>query len=142
VVWSGWLPRSCRVCGSLFAALALALITAASPAAAGPRAGAAAATFTARGSVEQVYVLGLGLGPRQRPVGSRIRVTIAAPNGTQPIWAFSQTSPRKSATVAIAFARRMPSRLILPVVPGVSVPTGLPPCRVSGASPAVPTRSS
>ncbi|MEO9024939.1 MAG: CocE/NonD family hydrolase [Solirubrobacteraceae bacterium] len=60
--------------------------------------------------------------------GSRIRVTIAAPNGTQPIWAFSQTSPRKGATVAIAFTRRMPSRLILPVVPGVSVPTGLPPC--------------
>lgn len=25
--------------------------------------------------------------------GSRIRVTIAAPNGTQPIWAFSQTEP-------------------------------------------------
>jgi uncharacterized protein len=60
--------------------------------------------------------------------GSRIRVTIAAPNGTQPIWAFGQTSPGKRATVAIAFARRMPSRLILPVVPSVSVPTGLPPC--------------
>jgi hypothetical protein len=25
--------------------------------------------------------------------GSRIRVTIAAPNGTQPIWAFGQTVP-------------------------------------------------
>ena len=25
--------------------------------------------------------------------GSRIRVTIAAPNGTQPIWSFSQTEP-------------------------------------------------
>ena len=25
--------------------------------------------------------------------GSRIRVTIAAPNGTQPIWSFSQTQP-------------------------------------------------
>ncbi len=60
--------------------------------------------------------------------GSRIRVTIAAPNGTQPIWAFSQTSPRKTATVAIAFGRRMPSRLILPVIPGVGVPTGFPPC--------------
>jgi hypothetical protein len=60
--------------------------------------------------------------------GSRIRITISAPNGTQPIWAFAQTSPRKTATVAIAFSRRMPSRLVLPVIPGVSVPTGLPPC--------------
>ena len=25
--------------------------------------------------------------------GSRIRVTISAPNGTQPIWAFAQTEP-------------------------------------------------
>jgi predicted acyl esterase len=60
--------------------------------------------------------------------GSRIRVTISAPNGTQPIWAFAQTSPKRKAKVAVAFSRRMPSRLILPVVPGVSVTTGLPPC--------------
>jgi predicted acyl esterase len=60
--------------------------------------------------------------------GSRIKVTIAAPNGDAPIWSFSQTSPKGTANVAIAFSRRMPSRLILPVVPGVSVPTGLPPC--------------
>ena len=25
--------------------------------------------------------------------GSRIRITIAAPNGTQPVWSFSQTQP-------------------------------------------------
>ncbi len=60
--------------------------------------------------------------------GSRIRLTIAAPNGDQPIWAFGEASPRGKGTVAIAFSKRMPSRLILPVVPGVSVPTGLPPC--------------
>ncbi len=60
--------------------------------------------------------------------GSRIRVTIAAPNGTQPIWAFSQTAPSKTGKVSIAFSKTMPSSLILPVVPGVSVPTGLPPC--------------
>ncbi|HEX8977323.1 MAG TPA: CocE/NonD family hydrolase [Solirubrobacteraceae bacterium] len=60
--------------------------------------------------------------------GSRIRVTISAPNGTQPIWAFAETSPRGRAQVAVAFGRRMPSRLILPVVPGVHVTTGLPPC--------------
>ena len=60
--------------------------------------------------------------------GSRIRVTIAAPNGTQPIWAFTQTVPKGAATESIAFSKSRPSSLILPVVPGVSVPTGLPPC--------------
>jgi uncharacterized protein len=61
--------------------------------------------------------------------GSRIRVTISAPNGDQPTWSFSRTSPAKrGARVAIAFSKRRPSRLILPVVPGLSIPTGLPPC--------------
>jgi len=60
--------------------------------------------------------------------GSRIRVTIAAPNGTQPIWSFSQTAPKGTSRVSIAFSKTMPSALVLPVVPGVSVPTGLPPC--------------
>ena len=60
--------------------------------------------------------------------GSRIRVTIAAPNGDQPIWSFGETDPAGTATVAIAHSKTMPSSLLLPVVPGVSVPTGLPPC--------------
>jgi predicted acyl esterase len=60
--------------------------------------------------------------------GSRIRVTIAAPNGTQPIWAFDQTEPEDTAQVAVAYGEEMPSNLLLPVVPGLSVPTGLPPC--------------
>jgi predicted acyl esterase len=61
--------------------------------------------------------------------GSRIRVTIAAPNGTQPIWSFGQTRPEgATANVSIAFGPGMPSALTLPIVPSVSVPTGLPPC--------------
>jgi predicted acyl esterase len=61
--------------------------------------------------------------------GSRIRVTISAPNGTQPIWSFSQTQPEgTTADVSIAFGPGMPANLTLPIVPGVSVPTGLPPC--------------
>jgi X-Pro dipeptidyl-peptidase C-terminal non-catalytic domain len=60
--------------------------------------------------------------------GSQIRVTIAAPNGTQPIWAFDRTEPEGTARVAIAYGGDTPSSLLLPVVPGVSVPTGLPPC--------------
>ena len=60
--------------------------------------------------------------------GSRIRVTIAAPNGTQPVWSFAQTEPKGTAKVAVALSKQTPSKLLLPVVPGVSVPTGLPPC--------------
>ena len=61
--------------------------------------------------------------------GSRIRVTISAPNGTQPVWSFDQTQPEGStATESIAFSALMPSSLILPILPGVSVPTGLPAC--------------
>jgi uncharacterized protein len=60
--------------------------------------------------------------------GSRIRVRISAPNGDQPVWSFGETDPPGTATVAIARSQSMPSRLLLPVVPGVGVPTGLPPC--------------
>lgn len=60
--------------------------------------------------------------------GSRIRVTIAAPGGTQPIWAFDRAEPEGTADIAIAYGGDNPSHLLLPVVPGVSVPTALPPC--------------
>jgi uncharacterized protein len=60
--------------------------------------------------------------------GSRVRVTIAAPNGDQPIWSFGETDPSGTATVSIAHSKQMPSRLVLPEVPGATVPTPLPPC--------------
>ncbi len=60
--------------------------------------------------------------------GSRIRVTISAPNGTQPVWSFDQTVPQGTTTVSIAFSASMPSSLILPVIPQVQVPTALPAC--------------
>jgi predicted acyl esterase len=60
--------------------------------------------------------------------GSRIRVRIGAPNGDQPIWAFSETKPKGAAKVRVGYGRKRPSRLLLPVAPGVDVPTGLPPC--------------
>jgi predicted acyl esterase len=60
--------------------------------------------------------------------GSRIRVTISAPNGTQPVWSFSQTEPTGTANISIGFSKSMPSSLVLPVVPNVYVPTPLPPC--------------
>jgi predicted acyl esterase len=60
--------------------------------------------------------------------GSRIRVIVTAPNGDQPIWSFSETSPKGTAKVSIAASRKRPSRLTLPVVPGVDVPSDYPPC--------------
>jgi predicted acyl esterase len=59
---------------------------------------------------------------------SRIRVIVTDPNGDQPIWSFDETQPKKRATVSIAYSERRPSRLTLPVVPSVEVPTELPPC--------------
>jgi hypothetical protein len=61
--------------------------------------------------------------------GSRIRVTIAAPNGDQPIWSFGQTRPEgMTANVSIEFGPSKADNLTLPIVSGVSVPAGLPPC--------------
>ncbi|HYN36912.1 MAG TPA: CocE/NonD family hydrolase, partial [Actinomycetota bacterium] len=60
--------------------------------------------------------------------GSRIRVTIVAPNGAQPVWSFGQSVPSGTADVSIAFSPSKPSTLVLPVVPGLRAPTPLPPC--------------
>ena len=60
--------------------------------------------------------------------GSRIRVTIAAPNGAQPVWSFGRSVPEGTADVSIAFSPKQPSRLVLPVIPGLDAPTPLPPC--------------
>jgi predicted acyl esterase len=59
---------------------------------------------------------------------SRLRVTISAPDGDQPVWAFDETQPDGTPWVAVAHSRHHPSRLVLPVVPGIDEPTGLPPC--------------
>ena len=59
---------------------------------------------------------------------SRIRVTIQPIGGDQPIWAFATAKPKGTADVDITFGGKRRSRLTLPVVPGIDVPTGLPPC--------------
>jgi predicted acyl esterase len=60
--------------------------------------------------------------------GSRVRVTISAPGGDQPIWAFAEAKPDATPWVAIAHDRRHSSRLVLPVTKDGPAPTGLPPC--------------
>ncbi|HUQ00694.1 MAG TPA: CocE/NonD family hydrolase [Aeromicrobium sp.] len=63
--------------------------------------------------------------------GTRIRVVVSAPNGTQPIWNFRNTKPALGATpptVDVTFANNKQSRLVLPVIPGLSIPTAQPDC--------------
>jgi hypothetical protein len=60
--------------------------------------------------------------------GSRIRATVTAPGGDQPVWGFGRTVPAGTATVTLARSPDMPSRLVLPLVGGVGVPSGPPPC--------------
>jgi predicted acyl esterase len=50
--------------------------------------------------------------------GTRLRITIAAPNGAQPVWSFNQAL--SGSTVSIAVSPAMPSSVVLPVVPGVT----------------------
>ncbi len=61
--------------------------------------------------------------------GSRVRVTVSAPRGDQPVWAFAETHPRSGTTgVTLARGGSRPSRLVLPVVAGIDAPTPLPAC--------------
>jgi predicted acyl esterase len=60
--------------------------------------------------------------------GSRIRVTIEAPGGSQPIWAFNAVQPHGTDKVSIELSPSDPSSLVLPVIPGLAIPTPLPAC--------------
>ncbi len=65
--------------------------------------------------------------------GSQIRVTIAAPSGAQPVWAFAKT--KGPAQVDIAYGKKRPSKLTLPVIPDAGIPTPLPACPALRAEP-------
>ena len=58
--------------------------------------------------------------------GTRIRITLAAPNGAQPVWSFGEALT--GSKVSVAYGAGMPSSLVLPVVPGVAVTTAQPAC--------------
>jgi predicted acyl esterase len=60
--------------------------------------------------------------------GSRIRALLSAPGGDQPIWAFAEAQPDGTPWVAVAHTRKLRSRLVLPVVPGLGAGEPLPPC--------------
>lgn len=62
--------------------------------------------------------------------GSRVRVSVTAPSGDQPIWSFGEAKPKGTAKVVIARSAKRPSQLVLPTLKGAKgdIPTPLPPC--------------
>jgi uncharacterized protein len=60
--------------------------------------------------------------------GSRIRLTVEAPGGDRPLWKFRALEPVGEVTVDVARSPDHPSKVVLPVVPGIDIPTELPPC--------------
>jgi uncharacterized protein len=58
--------------------------------------------------------------------GDRLRVTLDAPGGAKPLWAFKTIDDGQKVTIATD--RRHQSSLALSVVPGVAVPKGRPVC--------------
>lgn len=59
--------------------------------------------------------------------GSRLRITVDAPGGARPLWAFG-TTIADNERVEIATDARHPSRLVLSLVNGVKVPKAAPRC--------------
>jgi putative CocE/NonD family hydrolase len=69
--------------------------------------------------------------------GSRIRITVHAPGGNRPTWAFA-TTIAKGETNEIAHDVDHPSRLVLPVVGGIAVPATAPACGALRGQPCRP----
>jgi predicted acyl esterase len=58
--------------------------------------------------------------------GSRIRIVVQPPGGNRPAWAFAALPGPRTVTVSRSAAQ--PSKVVLPVVPGITVSTPRPAC--------------
>jgi hypothetical protein len=65
--------------------------------------------------------------------GSRIRIVVQPPGGNRPEWAFAAI--KRPSTVTILRSPSAPSKVVLPVVGGVDVSTGLPACNTLRGQP-------
>jgi predicted acyl esterase len=54
--------------------------------------------------------------------GSRIRIVVQPPGGNRPSWSFATVKYRTPPTVGILHTKTTPSKVVLPVVPGVAQP--------------------
>lgn len=60
--------------------------------------------------------------------GSRMRITVEAPGGNRPFWTFDSIPATGTVINDIAHSVGHPSKVVLPVIPGIDAPTPLPPC--------------
>jgi predicted acyl esterase len=60
--------------------------------------------------------------------GSRIRLSVEAPGGDRPRWKFEALPAEGEVVNTIARSAANPSRVVLPVLPGIDIPTELPVC--------------
>jgi predicted acyl esterase len=60
--------------------------------------------------------------------GSRIRLSIEAPGGDRTSWTFDTPLTNGAVANMVAYGGKQPSRIVLPVIPGVAAPAALPPC--------------
>ncbi len=58
--------------------------------------------------------------------GARIRVTVSAPGGTRPQWAFTTYKTKDQVTDTVSLGGKTPSSLVLSVVPGLAPPATVP----------------
>ncbi len=116
-VQSGWLRASRR-------ALDPKRSTALSPA---PTYRDADAAALPKGELSLVRVPLLPFGHAFR-AGSRLRVVVQPPGGNRPAWAFDALTYDHDVGVTVARSTAHPSRVVLPIVTGVDVPTRPPEC--------------
>ncbi len=60
--------------------------------------------------------------------GSRIRIVVQPPGGNRPAWAFDTLRPSPAPTVTIERSAAQPSKVVLPLVSGVTVTGTVPAC--------------
>lgn len=58
--------------------------------------------------------------------GSRLRISVDAPGGNRPVWVFDTITGGEQVTIGLNSAG--PSKIVLPVVPGIDVPADYPEC--------------
>ncbi len=68
--------------------------------------------------------------------GSQIRISVDAPGGNRPVWVFDTISGGEQ--VQIALGGDFPSKVVLPVVPGIDPPTEYPECGALRGQPCRP----
>jgi len=60
--------------------------------------------------------------------GSRVRLTVSSPGGDRPLWQFMVLPANGEVQVDVGRSADFPSRVVLPIIPDLDVPTDLPPC--------------